>query len=225
MLPFLPHRALGCSALHGHWSRAGVTGKPQLPPSAGSDRANPGCARLGWDCSLFLEALETSRDGTAFFFPFIHRRGHFDLLHDCAWFFYCCCCLLCPAFYSWHQRSRTGRQQKQRGSFGVACLREQKQPGCKHSGDMSVSAMKCLFFVSCQWHSPDPGMQREGEEPAGFHLGHSLVPGCLLGMLWKLQLSKKLGSRLSAQKRTSLPQAGDIRLLIPFATSSKVSQP
>lgn len=60
----------GCgAAAHGHWSRAGTTGKPQLPPSAGSDRANPGCARLGWDHSLFLEALETSRDGTAFFFP------------------------------------------------------------------------------------------------------------------------------------------------------------
>lgn len=84
-------------------------------------------------------------------------------------------------------------QQKQRGSFGLVCLGEQKQPGCKHGGDTSVSAMKCLFFVSCRWHLPDLGMQREAEEPAGFHLGHSLAPGCLVGMLWKLQLSKKPG--------------------------------
>lgn len=55
------------AAAHGHWSGAGAAGKPQLPPSAGADRANPGWARLGWDHSLFLEALETSRDGAAFF--------------------------------------------------------------------------------------------------------------------------------------------------------------
>lgn len=171
-----------------------------------------------------MEALETSRDGTAFFFPSFTDRVILICYVFCAWVFYCCYCLLCPAFYSWHQRSRTEMQQKQRGSFGLACLGEQKQPGCKHGGDMSVSATKCLFFVSCWWHLPDAGMQKEGEEPAGFHLGHSLVPGCLVGMLWKPQLSKKPGSRLSAQKRTSPPLTRDIRLLTPFATSSTVSQ-
>lgn len=57
------------SSIHGHWSRAGVAGKPLLPSGAGADRANPGCARLGWGRSLFLEALETSREGPAFSFP------------------------------------------------------------------------------------------------------------------------------------------------------------
>lgn len=50
-------------------------------------------------------------------------------------------------------------------------------------GRECLSATKCLFFASRRWHLPDLGMQREGEEPAGFHLGHSLVPRCLPGML------------------------------------------
>lgn len=68
---------LGCHGpARGTWSirpwaleqgRSG--GKPLLRPRAGTGQANAGCARLGWGRSLFLEALETSREGTAFSFP------------------------------------------------------------------------------------------------------------------------------------------------------------
>lgn len=68
-------------------------------------------------------------------------------------------------------------------------------------GRECLSATKCLFFVSRRWHLPDSGMRREGEEPAGFHLGQSLVPHWLAGMLRKLHFSKKLGSEAQHPKK------------------------
>lgn len=61
--------------------------------------------------------------------------------------------------------------------------------------------MKCLFFVSSRWHLPDLGKQREGEEPAGFHLGQSLLPHCLVGTLRKLWFSKQLVSKAEHPKK------------------------
>lgn len=158
-----------------------------------------------------------------FFPPFIHRRGHFDLLRVCAWVFYCCRCLLCPAFYPWHQRSRTGTQWKQRGSFGLACLGEQKQPGCKHGGDTGVSAMSVLptLLVALASSRDAEGRRGASRFPPGPQPGSRLPAG------EAVETAAFQGTGLKAERSKKDQSASDwgIGPLTPFATSSKVSQP
>jgi len=227
----LHHGALGCCvhgrehgpSVHGHWSRAGAAGNPLVPSGAGAGRANPGSARLGWGRSLFLETLETSREGPAFSFPsFID-----GVILICDVFvqgFFYCYYLFMSCLFSVASEKRSRNTAKADGKprarlFGRAkAARPQTRRGREClCHEMSVLCISLVAFARF-------GDAERRREPAGFHLGHSLIPHCLAGTLGKLQFSMKLGSK-TEPKWTSLPLTGDIGLLIPFATYSTDSQP
>lgn len=176
-----------------HWSVGSGPGQEWLgnrwsPPVLALSKQTLGCARFGWSCSLFLEALETSRERPAFSFPsftdgvilicYVFVRGFF------CYYYLFISCLLFMALEKQSQNAAEAAGKLWAHLFGgrqAARLQTRWGREC-------LSATKCLCCVSRQWHLPDPGMQWEGEEPACFHVGHSL--GCCEN--W---FSKKLGCK------------------------------
>lgn len=118
-----------------------MAGKPLLLSRAGVDQANPGCARLGWGCSLFLEALETSREGPAFSFPSFTDEVIL-ICYVFVWGFYYLFIYLFISVLPFIYGIREAEPKHSRGgnpASGLPLRGEQKQPGCKHGGDVSVS--------------------------------------------------------------------------------------